>query len=191
MEREKAIQTVNEIFSLYEKYGDKDYIGEPVSQLEHMCQAAELARKEGAEEEVVLAAFFHDIGHLCEYIMPVDRMEGYGTTGHERLAGQYLRKKGFSEKIAHLTESHVQAKRYMVYKFPAYYEQLSEASKITLSMQGGMMTEIEAGLFEQDHLHLLSIKLREWDDAAKSIGLPAPSLEPYKKMALEHLLSQN
>mgnify|MGYP003449482420 CR=1 FL=1 len=61
-------ESVNEIFGLYQKYGDEDYIGEPVSQVEHMCQAAQLAEAEGYPEEVVLAAFFHDIGHLCEHM---------------------------------------------------------------------------------------------------------------------------
>ena len=56
---------VKEVFSLYEKHGDEDYIGEPVSQLEHMSQAALLAEEEGYDDEVILAAFFHDIGHLC------------------------------------------------------------------------------------------------------------------------------
>ena len=64
-------ESVNEIFGLYQKYGDEDYIGEPVSQVEHMCQAAQLAEAEGYPEEVILAAFFHDIGHFCEHIMPV------------------------------------------------------------------------------------------------------------------------
>ena len=50
---------VDEVFALYENYGDEDYIGEPVSQLEHMSQAAALADEEGYEDEVVLAAFFH------------------------------------------------------------------------------------------------------------------------------------
>ena len=36
-------QTIAAIFDLYSKYGDADYIGEPVSQLEHMSQSAELA----------------------------------------------------------------------------------------------------------------------------------------------------
>jgi hypothetical protein len=35
---------IEEVFSLYEQHGSEDYIGEPVSQLEHMSQAAELAR---------------------------------------------------------------------------------------------------------------------------------------------------
>jgi len=186
-----AKQTVDEIFSLYEQYGSDDYIGESVSQLEHMCQAAQLAQEGGYDNEVILAAFFHDIGHLCEHIMVVEQMDGYGVTDHEILAGNYLRDKGFSEKIARLVESHVQAKRYLTLKYPAYHNRLSEASKITLGKQGGVMTDAEAALFEQDHLHLLYIKLREWDDEAKLEHQPLPSLDTYKNMAFRHLLSQN
>ncbi|MDP2147097.1 MAG: phosphohydrolase, partial [Pseudomonas sp.] len=60
-----AEQVVAEVFGLYEQHGAADYIGEPVSQIEHMSQAAQLAMAEGFDDEVVLAAFFHDIGHIC------------------------------------------------------------------------------------------------------------------------------
>jgi predicted HD phosphohydrolase len=58
-------QVIAEVFGLYERFGDSDYIGEPVSQVEHMSQAAQRAMAEGFDDEVVLAAFFHDIGHIC------------------------------------------------------------------------------------------------------------------------------
>lgn len=191
MNQEKAQKIVDEIFALYDQYGGDDYIGEPVSQLEHMCQAAQLAQAEGHDDEVVLAAFFHDIGHLCEHIMTVGQMDGYGVVDHEILAGNYLRQKGFSGKIVRLVESHVQAKRYLTYKYPDYYSKLSEASKITLEKQGGVMNKTEAELFEQDHLHLLFIKLRQWDDKAKLRHQPVPSLDRYKEMAFYHLIRQN
>ena len=44
--------------------GDKGYIGEDITQLEHAMQAALLAEKENCSSDVVLAAFLHDIGHL-------------------------------------------------------------------------------------------------------------------------------
>ncbi len=191
MNQQKAKQIVDEIFALYEQYGGDDYIGEPVSQLEHMCQAAQLAQAEGHDDEVVLAAFFHDIGHLCEHIMTVGQMDGYGVVDHEILAGNYLRQKGFSGKIVRLVESHVQAKRYLTYKYPDYNNKLSGASKITLEKQGGVMNNTEAELFEQDHLHLLFIKLRQWDDKAKRQHQPLPQLDKFKEMALYHLLRQN
>jgi 2-amino-1-hydroxyethylphosphonate dioxygenase (glycine-forming) len=191
MDIEQAQLIVNEIFSLYERYGSADYIGEPVSQIEHMCQAAQLAEAESYDEEVILGAFFHDIGHLCEHLFFVESMDGYGAMDHERLGGQYLRSKGFSEKIARLVESHVSAKRYLTFKYPDYYNKLSEASKITLEKQGGVMDEIEAQYFEMDHLHLLFIKLRHWDDQAKVKHVPLPSLDVYKQMAMHHLTRQN
>jgi phosphonate degradation associated HDIG domain protein len=191
MDQEKAKQIVNEIFSLYERFGLADYYGEPVSQIEHMCQSAELAEEEGYEEDIILAAFFHDIGHLCEHIMAVSYMENFGVANHEILAGNYLREKGFSEKIARLVENHVEAKRYLTFKYPEYYNKLSEASKMTLAKQGGMMDKTEANFFEMDSLHFLYVKLREWDDKAKLENKPLPSLDKYKEMALRHLLAQN
>ena len=191
MNADQARIVVHEIFSLYERYGAADYIGEPVSQIEHMCQAAQLAEAEGYDDEVVLAAFFHDLGHLCEHVFETKQMDGYGVMDHESLGSQYLREKGFSEKIARLVESHVPAKRYLTFRYPEYYNKLSEASKITLDKQGGRMNETEAKQFESDNLYLLFIKIREWDDKAKAERIPLPSLEIYKQMAFQHLLMQN
>jgi phosphonate degradation associated HDIG domain protein len=180
-------QTVNEIFELYQIYGVEDYIGEPVSQVEHMCQAAQLAEAEGYSEEVILAAFFHDIGHLCEHIMTVEHMDGFGVVDHEKLGADYLRSKGFSENIACLVQNHVQAKRYLTYQNPEYYRQLSEASKKTLEFQGGVMSADEAKRFESDELFHLHIKLRKWDEKAKLEKQTMPSLEKFKAMAIRHL----
>jgi phosphonate degradation associated HDIG domain protein len=188
MERKHAVDIVNEIFELYTDYGNADYIGEPVSQLEHMCQAAELAEAEGYDEEIILAAFFHDIGHLCEHIMQVEQMGAYGVADHEGLGGNYLRVKGFSIEMAQLVESHVAAKRYLTFKYPDYYQKLSAASRATLEQQGGVMSDKEAALFESDPLYQLYIKIREWDDKAKMMNRPLPSLEKYKEMAVRQLM---
>jgi phosphonate degradation associated HDIG domain protein len=181
---------VDEILSLYVLQGNEDYIGEPVSQIEHMCQCAQLAENSGYDDEVILAAFFHDIGHLCEHILPVQDMDGLGVIDHEKLGADYIRSRGFSEKMAVLVASHVQAKRYLTYKAPEYYEQLSEASKRTLEFQGGVMTSIEAELFENHPWFELFIALRNWDEQAKQEQIPLPSLEKYKRMMVLHLQQQ-
>ncbi len=190
MENTAITSTVDEIISLYKRFGGEDYIGEPVSQIEHMCQTAQLAEAQGYDSEVILAAFFHDIGHLCEHIMSVAHMDGYGVHDHEKLGADYLLDKGFSEKIAKLVASHVSAKRYLTKRFPAYYDQLSTASKETLKFQGGVMTEEEALAFESDPLCDLYITLRKWDEQAKEENIPLPSLDHYRVMMEQHLLSQ-
>ncbi|WP_249679246.1 phosphonate degradation HD-domain oxygenase [Pseudomonas abieticivorans] len=167
-------QVLDEVFGLYQLHGSDDYIGEPVSQLEHMSQAAELAMAEGCDDEVVLAAFFHDIGHLCGGAQ--GDMGGYGAVSHERIGADYLRRAGFSERLVRLVEYHVQAKRYLTLKRPCYYQRLSEASRRTLEYQGGVMTLEQAHQFEHDPLCAISLRLRQWDEAAKREQVPVIDL---------------
>ena len=182
-------ETVRNLFTLYEAHGGDDYIGEPVSQLEHMWQAATLAEAEGHDDEVVLAAFFHDLGHLCAAAgAAFASMDGFGAVNHEQLGADYLRARGFSERVARLVESHVLAKRYLTYKYPEYRRQLSPASQATLAFQGGAMTAAEAIAFERHPDASIIIRLRQWDDLAKQPGRAVGSLARLKHMALRHLL---
>jgi phosphonate degradation associated HDIG domain protein len=177
-------EIVDEVFALYELHGDDDYIGEPVSQLEHMSQAAALAQTEGHDEEVVLAAFFHDIGHLCA---SAESMDGMGNVDHEKLGADYLTDRGFSERLANLVNGHVIAKRYLTYKYPEYFDKLSPASKVTLGFQGGVMSAAEAAAFERHPDADLIIRMRYWDDEAKLQNIPIDNIARLKAMALAHL----
>ncbi len=190
MSETEAIKIADEILSLYQQYGDQDYIGEPVSQTEHMCQCAQLAEKENYDEEVILAALFHDIGHLCEHIMKVKYMDDYGIVDHEKIGAEYLKSKGFSKKIISLIASHVEAKRYLTLVYPEYYDKLSEASKSTLNFQGGPMNEKEAKNFEKDNWFPLYLTLRGWDEKAKEENVLLPGLGYYRTMMINHLISK-
>src|SRR5262249_19687881 len=52
------------------------YFGEPVTQLEHALQCAHLARQANADDDLVLAALLHDIGHL------IAKGDEYGVADH-------------------------------------------------------------------------------------------------------------
>ncbi|QEC79019.1 phosphonate degradation HD-domain oxygenase [Mucilaginibacter ginsenosidivorax] len=182
---------VKEVFSLYEKYGDEDYIGEPVSQLEHMSQAAALAKAEGFDDEVILAAFFHDIGHLCAEDGEAESMNGMGNVDHEQIGADFLLERGFSERVAALVQGHVIAKRYLTFKYPEYYNRLSDASKATLNFQGGVMTADEAADFELNPDAELIVRLRYWDDMAKEMNTPVDNIDYLKSIALAHLQQVN
>ena len=174
-------QVIAEVFGLYERFGASDYIGEPVSQIEHMSQAAQRAMAEDFDDEVVLAAFFHDIGHICAD--RAENMGGFGVVSHERLGADYLRRAGFSERMARLVECHVQAKRYLTLKEPGYYARLSEASRRTLEYQGGVMAPAEAEVFERDPLCEVSLRMRQWDELAKETNVPLIDLDILKRKA--------
>jgi phosphonate degradation associated HDIG domain protein len=188
MEREKAEIIAEEIIDLYRQFGDEDYIGEPVSQIEHMCQCAQIAEKRGYNKELILAAFFHDIGHLCEQMMQVELMGSFGVVNHEKIGADYILSKGFSPIISELINSHVDAKRYLTYAYPEYFNQLSEASKKTLAHQGGKMTKEEAVVFEANPHFEWFIALRKWDESAKEENIPLPSLDYYKHLMIQHLM---
>jgi phosphonate degradation associated HDIG domain protein len=167
------------IANLFAQGGEDAYYGEPVTQLEHAQQCAQLAEQAGADTETVVAAFLHDIGHLLPPESANGYMDGYGTIDHERLGADYLRERGFSEKVSQLIEHHVNAKRYLVYKNPKYFARLSEASLKTLEFQGGPMSVEEATVFEANPYFKGILQLRSWDEQAKIPHLLTPNAEYY------------
>lgn len=178
---------VNEIFAILQNGAKHDYIGEGVTQLEHALQCAQQAIDTNANQETILAALLHDIGHLCAD-KNAKQMDGFGVAKHELIGAQFLKNLGFSHKITELIKSHVDAKRYLTFKKGTeYYNQLSDASKETLKRQGGMMTQSEADLFEADPLFKEKIELRLWDEKAKVKGAKTNDLNFFKELCLKHL----
>lgn len=176
------------ILSNFRTRGHEEYHGEPVSQLEHAVQSAELAQRGHPNDpEFILAAFLHDYGHLCGAPDGSDNMEGYGIRQHELVGARELARLGFSDKITRLVAGHVMAKRYLVSTDPVYYEGLSEASKITLEKQGGLLSSEEREAFENDTLFDLHIALRRLDEQAKVGDQPAQSLDWLENMMYTHL----
>lgn len=167
MEKEQTVNTANEIVLLFEKYGNEDYDGEPVSQTSHMVQCAMQAIKEGADTELILGGFLHDIGHLLRHEQATEAMGTFGVVNHEGLGAAYLRTKGFSERICATVEKHVDAKRFLVATQPSYRLKLSEASLQTLIWQGGPMNEEEVASFKLHPFMDDIIKVRLWDEMAK------------------------
>lgn len=182
--------TILEIRQLFENQGDSQYYGENLSQYEHAAQAAILAQKQGYDEEVQIAAFLHDIGHLFPAQTEQELMEVYGRKDHESVAADWLRERGFDDKIAILVENHVNAKRYLTYIDEDYYDALSEASKQTLMFQGGRMTEREAKDFEQSPYFELIIKMRRWDEAAKVEDMTLPTLDHFMNIIDIYLMNK-
>lgn len=178
---------INDIMSLYETYGQDDYDGEPISQTSHMIQCAMLAMDEDADIELVLGAFFHDIGHMLGHRQKAPLMDNYGLVNHELIGADYLKEAGFSERICDVVDMHVQAKRYLVATESSYKEKLSEASWQTLQWQGGPMTSSEVEKFGQHPFFDDIIKVRLWDEEAKKKDAALIPLNTFRNLIAEHL----
>lgn len=164
-------------FNLFNKYGSKGYIGENVTQLQHAAQCAMLAEsyckkeniKKPLKTELVTGCFLHDIGHLLTFEDKKYKLMGdYGVMNHENMGSNYLRTIGFTENVCQFVENHIMTKRYLITKNDSYYNNLSEASKKTFEYQGGKLTSTEITQFENNKLFEFHLKIREWDDLAKS-----------------------
>ena len=164
---------------------DRGYIGEPVSQLEHALQCAAAAERARAPEEAVLAALFHDLGHLVGGDAP--SMDGLGVLDHEEIGARFLRDRGCAPAVANLVASHVAAKRYLCFRDPAYHAKLSDASRGTLAFQGGPMSADEAAVFAAQPELSWILALRSWDERAKDPSARPPGLDHYRDRLRVHL----
>lgn len=166
-----------EIAALFERRGAGSYFGEKVSMLEHGLQAAYFARAEEAPPALVVAALLHDVGHLLEDV-PADISDWKVDARHEAVGGAWLARH-FGPEVWEPVELHVAAKRYLCATQPAYAARLSEASVITLRLQGGPMSAAEVAAFEGRRFHREAVRLRHWDDQGKVGGWSAPPLAEY------------
>lgn len=174
LDRSNIVEFIADIF---ERRGAESYLGEPVTMSEHMLQGAVLAEKEGAPEELVAAALLHDIGHYTSEFgpySPEDTQDNY----HEESGAKVLAP-FFPPVIVECVRLHVPAKRYLCATDRGYYERLSEASKHTLSLQGGPMTVEEVKAFESNPFYREAVRVRIWDDEGKQPGMATPDFRHY------------
>jgi predicted HD phosphohydrolase len=164
----------------------RQYGGEPVTELAHALQCAELASAAGADEELVLACLLHDVGRYAvdqravsdtlEVAQTAPRGRGHHEAGAELIA-PYV-----PERVAWLVRMHADAKRYLCATDPGYLDQLSPASKHTLTLQGGIMRLDEVAAMARHPWLEAVLALRRWDDQAKVVGRPTRPLEAWEPL---------
>ena len=161
------------------------YIGEKVTMSEHMIQSAMLAEKAKCNDDLICACLLHDYGHfLLED--PNELVKNKLDGEHENIAYQYL-KKFFGAKVVEPIKYHVLAKRYLA-RDKKYFDLLSEASKTSLELQGGVLNSEERAKFEAQEYFKSSILLRKFDEAAKRTDLKMKSIHDYKKLLTSKLI---
>jgi [1-hydroxy-2-(trimethylamino)ethyl]phosphonate dioxygenase len=160
-----------DLAGLFAESGLRAY-GESVTQLSHALQCAERARRDRADDEVVLAALLHDVGHLVE-----GREEG--PRHHHGSEGAAYVGLLVPSRVAWLIEHHVIAKRYLCTVDPRYIEGLSPASQRSFRAQGAGLHPDEQLALETRPWFADALRLRRWDDAAKVPGVRCAPLIDY------------
>ena len=174
---------VDKIINKYQN-NNSLYIGEKVTITEHMVQTAMLAEENNSTESLVCACLLHDFGHFI--IQDPDYLVTKSIDGkHENVAFNFL-KNYFKPEVFEPIKLHVQAKRYLC-RSKSYWNILSEASKTSLKLQGGIMSDDEAKKFVSLKFHDDAILLRKYDDDGKIPNIKTKKIEDYRDLIISQL----
>jgi|TARA_B100001964_G_scaffold11046_1_gene11718 predicted HD phosphohydrolase len=161
------------------------YIGEKITMSEHMIQTAMLAEKAKSNEYLVCSCLLHDYGHFI-IENPDELVKNNKDGNHESIGYEYL-KNFFKEETVEPIKYHVLAKRYLA-RNKKYYNHLSDASKISLKLQGGILNKKESNEFEKMAYFKNAIKVRKFDELAKKTNVKIKSIDEYKDLLNSQLL---
>ena len=181
-----AEQKVDALFNYMEERGQSFY-DEVVTQLEHALQCAALARQNDASPTLITSALLHDLGHFILDEHNADTAFLAMDLNHEEIGAEYLAP-FFPEIVTTPIRLHVPAKRYLCATDASYHDGLSEASKRSLKVQGGIMSDEERKAFEQIPHFRDALTLRRWDDLAKVSGLETAGLGTYRDTVQQCLI---
>ena len=171
-------QKIDLLFRYMEDKG-QSYYDEAVTQLQHALQCALQAKKDCASNSLVTSALLHDLGHFLTDEHDENHNFLKEDFEHEEVGAAYL-KPFFDEVVLTPIRLHVPAKRYLCTVDRLYYEKLSDASKRSFQLQGGFMEPEEKSMFESIPYYECAVKLRIWDDKAKTKGQETLSLKSYR-----------
>jgi predicted HD phosphohydrolase len=200
--------TLEDIELLFARHGSSQYSGEPVTQLEHALQTAYLAEQSEASDELVTACLLHDLGHLLYFTAPTlppvsaprggadalgaarrasvepgetPTLRGIDDT-HQYFALPFLRGL-FPDTVLDPIKLHVDAKRYLCRANDGYWAKLSDDSKRSLELQGGIFAPEQAAAFLGQPGARDAVLLRQWDDLGKQADWQTPPLAHFMARA--------
>ncbi|MBY6134408.1 HD domain-containing protein [Leisingera sp. XS_AS12] len=165
---------------IFDRRGDEEYLGEPVTMTEHMLQGATIAEQNGQPEEIIVGALLHDIGHFTSEFGTFS-MEDTEDRHHED-AGAEVLERFFPSVITDCVRYHVAAKRYLCATRPEYFKRLSDASIHSLNLQGGPMSPEEVAAFETNPNLPQIIAVRYLDEAGKRPDMQTPDFWHFAPM---------
>ena len=161
------------------------YIGEELTMSEHMIQTAMLAEKNKCTNDLICSSLLHDYGHFV-LEDPNQLVSNHIDGNHETIGANYL-KEYFSNEIIEPILLHVDAKKYLA-RNKKYFDDLSEASKTSLKLQGGIMSDNEAKQFEKNKNYKNAIKLRRFDEGAKKQNIKIKDIKDYKELLISKII---
>jgi putative nucleotidyltransferase with HDIG domain len=170
LDEKQANQLFNEFVELYQLYGGEKYmIDEQIIQRSHVLQAAYIAEKAGAPDEIVTGLLFHDVGQIVDADKVGDAQSLH--YDHDELGAVWLKKQGFPENVWKLVRYHTLAKVELCALNNDYYDKLSKASQISYHVQKSKYEQAKekhhVTMFRESPTYADYLAARKCDDMAK------------------------
>ncbi len=178
---------VDFLIDMFNTRGQAEYLGEAVSQSDHMLQCAVVADQFDSSDSLILASLLHDVGHFL-HDHPVDCADHGIDSEHEKIGDDFL-KKFYPPEVTEPIRMHVDSKRYLCATEEGYFDKLSEASIQSLALQGGAMNEDDVKAFEANPHIKDALALRRYEEAGKSEGVETPTIENYRDLLTKFVLN--
>ena len=169
--------SLDDIKSLFLTNGAERYGAEAINQLQHALQCGHLAEQAGSSNELIAAAFLHDVGHLA-HDLGEDCAERGVDDAHEHRAIRILDGL-FSTEVINPIAMHVEAKRCLCAIDEGYHATLSPASVRSMELQGPTFTPDEVQEFMARPQSAEALDLRRWDDLAKDPDAETPDFDHF------------
>jgi phosphonate degradation associated HDIG domain protein len=176
---------IDQVIAPIIEFGALHY-GEMATQYAHAVQCAHLAREHGCNPAMIAAALLHDVGQFIDDAGSA--AERSGSDGQHEETGAAFLSAFFGPAVTEPVRLHVAAKRYLCAVEQGYRAGLSQASVLSLDLQGGPMSPREIAAFEQQPYFADAVQLRRFDDAAKRPDWAVPPLETYRALLARLLL---
>ncbi|KAJ2031863.1 hypothetical protein GGI03_000747 [Coemansia sp. RSA 2337] len=185
-------QCIYKVLELLENSGKKEHISGKMTQLDHALHVANLAMREGADEETILAGLLIDISQHDKkqaVQLPTDQVSSFIPVDRYEADDFIVRKLGFSNKTCELVESNIKAKRYLSATDPEYNGYGEGAAIMFVTFRNNPLSPSDMRNFEMDPLFQQKVQLTKWDDAAAKVtGVKPPALDTYRDMVIRNLL---
>ena len=126
---------------------------------------------------MIAVALLHDYGHLVHGLG--ENIAKQGVDANHKTVGANALEKWFPTCVTEPIRWHVVAKRYLCSTETGYFDNLSPASVLSLQLQGGPINPKELEEFSTLPFIKEAVRLRRYNDQAKSPSANPPDLLTY------------
>ncbi len=155
-----------------------------VGPLDHALQCGAHAMAARADDATIVAALFHDIGHL---LITDPSATTEARQDHDVVGARFLAR-WFPDDVTYPVRLHVAASRYLTTIEPTAFHR-NGSSDDAETVAPVPMTTSEVLAFQENPHWMVALDLRRWDEASRVTGAPTPTMTVFREIVVDVLRS--